>query len=97
MSPEQADGDVLDQSTDMFSLGSILYTLCTGKVPFAATSVMNLLEAIRSTPVPIREVNPQIHVWLAEFIESLHSQIRDMRPSATEAARFLAQRLKTLD
>ncbi len=97
MSPEQADGDVLDKSTDMFSLGSILYTLCTGKMPFVATSVVNLLEAIRSTPPPIREINPLIPKWLAEFVESLHSQIRDMRPSSEEAAKFLGQQLKTLE
>jgi len=97
MSPEQADGDVLNEATDMFSLGSILYTLCTGKLPFAAGSAMELLDKIKSAPTPIRELNPQIPDWLEEFTQSLHSQIRDMRPSADEAVQFLTKRLKTLD
>jgi serine/threonine protein kinase len=36
MSPEQACGETIDQRSDLFSLGSLLYTLCTGHPPLRA-------------------------------------------------------------
>ena len=46
MSPEQARGDPVDQTTDLFSLGSVLYAMCTGQPPFRADSTMAVLRRV---------------------------------------------------
>ncbi|MEZ6150693.1 MAG: hypothetical protein R3C09_11270 [Pirellulaceae bacterium] len=43
MSPEQARGEAIDARSDLFSLGSVLYTLCTGRAPFRADSALAVL------------------------------------------------------
>ena len=45
MAPEQANGESIDaRATNLFSLGSVLYTACTGSPPFRATTTMGLLK-----------------------------------------------------
>ena len=45
MSPEQAAGQPIDHRSDLFSLGSVMYTMCTGRSPFRAESTMGMLAA----------------------------------------------------
>jgi serine/threonine protein kinase len=72
MSPEQARGEFLDQASDLFSLGSVLYTLCTGRVPFRAdTSLSVMRKIVDDEPVPILELNPEIPGWLCDIIAQL--------------------------
>src|SRR5205814_7849889 len=75
MSPEQAEGKAIDQRTDLFSLGSVLYAMCTGRAPFRASGTMAVLKRVcEGTPTPIRETNPEIPAWLIEIIERLHAK-----------------------
>jgi len=80
MSPEQARGEVVDQSSDLFSLGSVLYTLCTGRVPFRAESSHSVMKKIiDEEPVPIRELNPDIPQWLCGIVTKLMAKDKASR------------------
>jgi Protein kinase domain len=95
MSPEQAEGQPVDHRSDLFSLGSVLYALCTGRAPFRADTPVAVLKRVcEETPQPIRECNPEVPDWLVAIIAKLHAKNADDRfQSATEVAELLAQRL----
>ncbi|MDA1231007.1 MAG: serine/threonine-protein kinase [Planctomycetota bacterium] len=88
MSPEQARGDAVDARSDLFSLGSVIYTLCVGHPPFRAESAYGILRRITdNAPRPIREINPVIPDWLCMIIARLLSkQASDRYQSAAEVA-----------
>ena len=91
MSPEQARGDSIDHRSDLFSLGSVLYAMCTGRPPFRADTTFGILRRITdSQPRPIRETNPQTPTWLCRLIEKLHAKSSiDRIQSAVEVANLL--------
>jgi hypothetical protein len=95
MSPEQAEGKPIDQRTDLFSLGSVLYAMCSGRAPFRATGTMAVLKRVcEETPSPIRDGNPEIPDWLVAIIERLHAKDPAGRyQSAAEVAELLSQHL----
>ena len=75
MSPEQVDGKPLTPASDLFSLGSVLYTLCTGQLPFVTETMSGLLHAIaEKNPTPIREVNPSVPEGLVRVIEKMQAK-----------------------
>jgi hypothetical protein len=98
MSPEQADGLPVDFRSDLFSLGSVMYVMCTGRPPFRAPSAMAILKRVcEETPRPIREINPELPPWLAELVARLHAKApADRFGSAREVADLLAWRLAEL-
>ena len=62
MAPEQCDNRAIDARTDVYALGAMAYQLATGRIPFAGTSIAQLLIAhLKDPPPPPREVNPAIH------------------------------------
>ncbi|HAW29296.1 MAG TPA: hypothetical protein DCY03_14440, partial [Planctomycetaceae bacterium] len=72
MSPEQARGETVDQASDLFSLGSVLYTMCTGRAPFRSETSYGVLRRITDEePRPIREINPEIPEWLCQIVSRL--------------------------
>jgi serine/threonine protein kinase/WD40 repeat protein len=98
MSPEQAQGDTIDPRTDLFSLGSVLYAMCTGRAPFRAAGTMAVLKRVcEESPKPIRETNPECPEWLVAIIDKLHAKNPAERfQSATEVADLLAAHLAEL-
>ncbi|HEY3392735.1 MAG TPA: serine/threonine-protein kinase, partial [Lacipirellulaceae bacterium] len=99
MSPEQARGEPVDARSDLFSLGSVLYAMCTGRPPFRADTAYGVLRRISETdPRPIRELAPQTPEWLAEIVERLHSKRREDRfQSAAEVAQLLGRWLAHIE
>jgi WD40 repeat protein/tRNA A-37 threonylcarbamoyl transferase component Bud32 len=95
MAPEQARCEEVDERADLFSLGSVLYTLCTGQEPFPIGSPMAVLRQVcETTPRPVRELNPAIPAWLAAVIERLHAKRpADRLSSAAEVAELLRYNL----
>ncbi|TWU07841.1 serine/threonine-protein kinase [Stieleria varia] len=91
MSPEQAAGEQVDARSDLFSLGSVLYTMCTGRPPFRAETSLGVLRRITDVePRPIREINPTIPDWLCSIISKLMAKKADDRfASAMEVAELL--------
>jgi serine/threonine protein kinase len=98
MSPEQAEGLALDARSDLFSLGSVLYAMCTGHPPFRASGTMAVLERVTDdVPRPIRETNPGIPDWLCDLLAKLHAKKpEDRSQSAAEIADLLGQQLAHL-
>jgi serine/threonine protein kinase len=91
MSPEQARGLKVDHRTDLFSLGAVLYRLCTGTTPFTGPNVMAVLMALGTEdPVPVRTSNPNIPEPIAALIHQLLAKKPEDRPqTAAEVARQL--------
>jgi serine/threonine protein kinase len=93
MAPEQARGEAQDYRVDLFSLGSVLYTLCTGTPPFRANTTMAVLRQVSDQePTPIRTLNPRIPTWLCAIIARLHEKDpADRFQSAKAVAELLGQ------
>jgi hypothetical protein len=98
MSPEQADGLPVGFRSDLFSLGSVLYAMCTGRPPFRAPTSMAVLKRVcEETPRPIREINPELPPWLGDLVARLHAKApADRFASAREVADLLARHLAEL-
>src|ERR1700731_204188 len=80
MSPEQVRGDNLDERTDIFSLGLLLYEMATGRQAFSGGTGGKIIEAVLTRPpVPIRSNNPGIPPRLEEIIDKALHKDRDQR------------------
>ena len=91
MSPEQARGESVDPVSDMFSLGSVLYELASGRPAFRAESSFGVMRKIsEDEATPIRELNPEIPDWLCSIIDKLMAKEKGERfKSAAEVHELL--------
>jgi serine/threonine protein kinase len=95
MSPEQARLSALDHRSDLFSLGSVLYHMCTGELPFPGPTLKATLTGVREAePRPIRDLNPDIPIALEDLIRRLMAKDpEDRYQSASELVSALADEL----
>jgi serine/threonine protein kinase/WD40 repeat protein len=98
MSPEQARGDIesIDERSDVFSLGTMLYELLTGRLPFQGVDNAQVIAAVRSGHiVPVRVVCPEAPRELAAIAErALRTNPAERYPDAAAfASELLAYRV----
>ena len=88
MSPEQARGESVNHQSDLFSLGSVLYTLCTGRPPFQAETSYGVMRKISDdTPTSIRDFNPSTPAWLTALISKLMAKRKEDRYASAHETR----------
>jgi Tol biopolymer transport system component/predicted Ser/Thr protein kinase len=69
MAPEQVQGQAVDERTDIYALGIVLYEMLTGQVPFSAhTPVATLYRQVNEPPPPLRQMNISIPAWLDSVV-----------------------------
>jgi serine/threonine protein kinase len=75
MAPEQARGEAVDQRADLFALGSTLYAISTGRVPFQGESALAVIRRVgEAEPAAIGSLNPAIPVWFEGIVSKLHAK-----------------------
>ncbi len=80
MAPEQTRCERVDPRADLFSLGSVMYAMCTGHSPFRAETTMAVLRRVcDDEPRSIRQQNPEIPAWLADIIATLLAKKPEQR------------------
>jgi TolB-like protein/Flp pilus assembly protein TadD len=99
MSPEQARGQLVDARTDLFSLGSVLYQMAGGVLPFAGDTAAVIFDAILNRdPEPVDKINPALPAEFGRIISKLLEKDRTLRcQSATELKTDLNRLKRNLD
>ena len=83
MSPEQTRSQPTDGRSDLFSLGCVLYQMCSGKRPFRGDDMISILMSVATEKhPPIHKLNPNVPKPLIQLIEQLLAKDRNKRPAA---------------
>nr|MDQ3009811.1 serine/threonine-protein kinase [Acidobacteriota bacterium] len=94
LSPEQVRGEPIDERSDLFSFGVMVYEMCSGRLPFAGQTTTGVLSSILQTAPPsIRRFMPDAPEELEWIVTKLLAKERDER---YQTARELLNDLKRL-
>lgn len=95
MAPEQAEGRPVNNRTDLYSLGTVMFTLLARRPPFAGGSIPQVLHKLRYEDAPsVRKFAPTVPLELEQIISQLLSKEGDER---IPTALVLANRLKAME
>lgn len=99
MSPEQARGQLVDARTDLFSVGTVLYQLACGVLPFTGDTSAVVFDAILNRdPKPVEQVNPVVPAEFGRILSKLLEKDRTLRcQTATELKTDLNRLKRDLD
>jgi len=95
MSPEQALGEELDERTDLFSLGAVLYEMATGRRAFPGATAAAVHDGILNrTPPSLLELNAELPAKFEELVHKALEKDRDLRYQVASEMRSDLRRLK---
>jgi serine/threonine protein kinase len=81
MAPEQTEGKSVDHRSDLFSLGTLMYTMAAGRAPFEGDDPYAVMNAIRSRPhLPLDSLSVSIPAWYARLVDRLLEKDPARRP-----------------
>jgi serine/threonine-protein kinase len=98
MSPEQVSGNMVESSTDIFSLGSVLYEMFTGKPPFETETDKGMIfKTLNSNPIPPAKINSRVSEQLSQVVLKFLEKAPENRFSNIVEFRYKLERFLPAD